>query len=69
MAKDKEPLTPLQEKFLHKQVVFEGSGDGQATVQGFCERVSAAGAVTILHGDGSRHVVPANSKLRLAETK
>jgi hypothetical protein len=67
MAKDKEPLTPLQEKYLHKQVVFEGSGDGQATVSGFCERITAAGAVTILHPDGTRHVVPANTKLRLAE--
>ena len=68
MAKDKEPQTPLQEKFLHKQVIFEGSGDGQATVSGFCERVSPAGAVTILHPDGTRHVVPANSKLKLVES-
>lgn len=69
MAKPKEELTPLQKKYLHKQVIFEGSGEGNATIQGFCERVSAAGAVTILHGDGSRHVVPASSKLKLVNAE
>lgn len=67
LAKPKREPTDLEKKYLHKQVIFEGSGNGSSTIKGFCERVSAAGAVTILHEDGSRHVVPANSKLKVNE--